>query len=166
MKMTPLISRIVVVFALIALSSATGASQNKFGAGFIFGEPTGVSWKYRMNSSRAVDGAIGFSPYDRFRVHVDYLWQSHPFTEQRLSVHYGVGAAAGFGRTDYVLVSDGGRYIFREREIGFGMRGVMGLTYLIPDSPLDMFFEVAPLMILTPDAGMGVDAGLGARVYF
>ena len=128
--------------------------QGRFGVGMVFGEPTGVAWKYRMNNSNAVDGAIGFEPNNNLRVHADYLWQSHPFDERRLSVHYGLGAAFG----DTHRESD--------RDMGFAARGVVGLTYLVSNSPIDMFFEVAPLMIFTPDPGSDLDIGLGGRFYF
>lgn len=140
-------------------------SQGRVGFGIIVGEPTGVAFKYRMNSVNAVDGALGFSPFDRFRLHADYLWHTYPFEEDRLAVHYGFGAAIGFGRTDYIAVNPGNGYVLRSRELGFGVRGVLGLTYAIPRSIVDLFLEVAPVLVVTPDAGMGIDAGIGARVY-
>jgi hypothetical protein len=135
------------------------------GFGFVFGEPTGLAWKYRLNRVNALDGAIGFSPFDRFRVHLDYLWHSHPFDEQRLSLHYGIGPAMGFGRTEYFAINRRGDYVLRRDELGFGARTVVGLTYMIPRSPIDLFLEVAPVFVVSPDAGIGFDAGLGMRVY-
>jgi len=135
------------LIVLITFVSATTTlpAQGKFGAGIVFGEPTGFAWKYRIN--------------------VDYLWQSHPFQEPKLSLHYGPGAALGFGRTNYIYVDRGNGYIFRSQELGFGIRGVVGLTYLVPKTPMDLFFEVAPVMILAPGAGTGIDVGFGARFY-
>lgn len=154
-----------VVVALIMISPGA-AAQGKFGFGFIVGEPTGIAWKYRINQTNAIDGAIGFSPYDRYRFHIDYLWHSYPFSEQNLALHYGVGAAMGFGRTEYVVVDRRNTYFLRSRELGFGARGVLGLTYAIPRSPVDLFFEMAPIFIFTPDPpGAGIDVGLGVRVY-
>ena len=97
---------------------------------------------------------------------VNYLWQTTPFDEPQLGLHYGLGGAFGFGRTGYFVYRQGNTYFFRDREIGFGVRGVVGLDYAIRRSPLDIFFELAPLLVLTPDAGSGIDAGLGMRVYF
>src|SRR5258706_6272173 len=150
----------------IAASSPVLAQGGRFGAGFVFGEPTGIAWKYQISDRNAVDGSIGFSPYDRYRINVDYLWQSYPFNEPRLALHYGVGGALGFGRTDYLFVDGRNTYLFRTQDLGFGVRGVVGMTYLVPRTPMDLFLEVAPLMILAPGTGMGVDAGFGARFYF
>ena len=54
---------------------------------------------------------------------------------------------------------------FDQRETEFGVRGVLGLTYRIPRSPVDMFLEVAPVFFIAPNGDMDIDAGIGARVY-
>ena len=160
------------VCAFIVLSNVAYSQQQyrqsqyrSFGLGFVFGEPTGIAWKYHINNINAIDGVIGFSPYDRFRVNIDYLWQSHPFSEERLALHYGPGVAFGFGRTDYVVYNRNG-YFLRNENLGFGVRGVAGITYLIKNTPLDIFFELAPVIIFTPTTGSGIDVGFGGRVYF
>ena len=156
---------ILVTIILSCIVPSLARAEGRLGFGFVFGDPTGIAWKYRINRENAVDGAVGFSPLDRFRMHVDYLWHSYPFSEQNLALHYGVGSAIGFGRTEYFVVNRGS-YIVTRRELGFGARGVVGLTYTIPKSPVDVFLEVAPVFVLSPDPpGMGFDMGLGARIY-
>jgi hypothetical protein len=152
--------------ALFALIMVTGArSQGRFGIGLVVGEPTGIAFKYRLSGGNAVDGALGFSPVDRFRFNVGYLWHSHPFETRDLALHYGAGGAFGFGRTDYVALRDGRAYLLRSTDLGFAARFSLGLTYTIPRSPLDAFFEVAPLVIIVPNAGLGLDLGIGMRIY-
>ena len=150
---------------LCLLSAGTSSAEGKFGIGVVFGEPTGVAWKYRINYINAIDGSIGFSPYDRARVNIDFLWHSHPFNGGQLALHYGVGSAFGFGRTDFIAVRGNDGYFLRRQELGFGVRAVIGLTYDIPRSPVDLFFELAPILVLTPGTGMGIDVGVGARIY-
>jgi hypothetical protein len=144
-------------------AAQTGQRGGQFGAGVVLGEPTGIAWKYRINSVNAVDGAVGFSPYNSYRVHVDYLWQTFPFEERNLGIHYGAGIAFGGGDRAYTYR---GGVLFRHDELGFGLRGVVGLDYLIRNSPVDLFFELAPLVVLTPTSDSGIDVGFGARVYF
>jgi hypothetical protein len=72
--------------------------------------------------------------------------------------------AIGSGRTEYIVTNRG--YFFRNQEVGFGLRGVIGLNYLIRKTPLDLFLELAPLVVLTPNSASGVDLGFGARVFF
>ncbi len=148
------------------LASSRALAQERFGFGFILGDPTGISWKYRMDRLHALDGAIGFSPFDRPRIHVDYLWLSHPFRDQNFALHYGVGAAVGFGNaTEAVFTRHGDGYITHSTTLGFGLRVPFGVDYAIPRSPVELFLEIAPLVVVTPSGGFGVDFGLGVRFY-
>jgi hypothetical protein len=138
------------------VQSASTQTYGKFGAGFIVGEPTGISWKYRFSHENALEGAVGFLPDNGYRVNMDYLWHTHPFSNERFGLDYGAGIAMGPGRT---VESQG-------QDIGFGVRGVAGLNFLIPNAPIDLFMEAAPIMVLSPTSKLGVDAGFGMRMYF
>jgi len=157
---------ILFLFAMImSLSMSFSQPRGNFGIGFVFGDPTGFAWKYRLENTNSVDGVIGFSPFDRFRLHVDYLWESRPFSERNLSLHYGPGAVVGFGRTQYIVYNSGNGYFLRNEEVGFGLRGVIGITYLVKRTPLDVFFEIAPLIVFAPHTGSGIDLSFGGRFY-
>jgi hypothetical protein len=159
--------RILFLAGVIALLGAAQAahSQGRFGAGFVVGDPSGLAWNYRIDRSNAVAGAVGFGPYDRYRLHADYLWTTRPFQEKSLGFHYGMGAAVGFGRRAYVIVDGQRRYYIPDDGPGLGIRGVAGLSYTIPDTPLDIFLEAAPMVVVTPGYGSGIDLGLGMRIY-
>lgn len=157
--------KLLLVSVLIASSLSYGQQGGNFGIGFVFGQPTGIAWKYRMNNSNALDGIVGVGPYDRFRLQADYLWESHPFKEKNLLLHYGPGVAFGFGQTEYVVHYDKGVQYLTNEEPRFGVRGVVGLSYLINKTPLDIFFELAPVVILEPGLGSGFDLGFGIRAY-
>jgi len=68
------------VLILVMMVGMTGGAraQGKLGVGVILGEPTGIAWKYRLGGAEALDGAIGLSPSDRFRFHIDYRWDPPP----------------------------------------------------------------------------------------
>jgi hypothetical protein len=160
--------RTIALFLLVVSATASGLAQNRggnFGFGFILGEPTGLSWKYKISRANALDGAIGFSPGDRFRIHVDYLWFAYPFHDPAFSLHYGIGAAIGFGNTWWVDRGHGNGYWAGTRELGFGLRVPVGINYGIPRSPVELFFELAPIFIFSPDMGVGIDVGIGVRFY-
>jgi hypothetical protein len=75
-----------------------------------------------------------------------------------------LGAAFGFATRGYF--TGGGRtYFTNDADLGFDARAVVGLSYTIPRSPVDTFFEMAPLIIAAPGPGFGIDVALGARVY-
>ena len=148
---------------LLAFIPHTTHAQGPFGIGLIVGEPTGISGKYHLSDRNAIDGALGFSPFDRMRLHVDYLWLSRPFGERRLVFSYGAGLAIGFGKR-WV---DGRRGVFGYvvQEAGLAVRAPVGLAYMIPRTLLEVGCEIAPLLILGPEAGLGVDGGVILRIY-
>lgn|SRR5512141_2515613 len=150
---------------LLAVGSGAAQAQGRFGFGFILGEPTGLSWKYKMSRANALDGALGFSPGDRFRIHVDYLWFAYPFSDPNFSLHYGVGAAIGFGETWFVEHGHADGHWVGTTDLGVGVRVPFGINYAIPRSPVELFFELAPIVVLGPSAGVAIDVGLGVRFY-
>jgi len=164
MRIRHLASAVLILVMLVGMAHGARA-EGKLGVGVILGEPTGIAWKYRLGGGEAVDGAIGLSPADRFRFHVDYLWEKRSFEQEDLRLHYGVGMAFGVGDAEYVSLQRGDTYVLAERSLGFGLRGVVGLTYNFPRAPFDAFLEIAPLVILTPAGGFGIDAAIGVRVY-
>jgi hypothetical protein len=162
-------TRIVMILLCTCFLSSAAVQQmhaqdgGRFGLGFVFGEPTGFTWRYRINYVNSVDGSIGFIPEDRARINVDYQWHHH--TDPVFAFHYGIGAAFGLGGSDYVVFHDRGGYFVAHRELGFGVRVPLGFTIFPSGTPLDIFLEVAPVLVLTPETGVGVDAGIGVRIY-
>lgn len=154
---------ILLACCLLALSPHVSRAQGQFGIGLIVGEPTGISWKYNLSDRNALDGALGFSPFDRMRLHVDYLWLARPFNERRLILSYGAGLAVGLGKR-WV---DGRRGVFGYvvQEAGLAVRIPIGLSYVIPRTPLEIGLEIAPLIILGPEAGLSADGGVILRIY-
>ena len=144
-----------ILFILI-FSSVNSFSQDKgFGAGIILGEPTGISAKYWLNNVNAFDYALGssFASNGRIHLHIDYVWHTFdPFpSTETFVLYYGPGIRV------------------KTREFGnsvLGIRGVMGLAWFVKTAPIDVFVEIVPVLNLTPDVNMSLNAGLGARFYF
>ncbi len=59
----------------------------------------------------------------------------------------------------------GGR-LLNTSDTRVGIRGVIGLDYLFASSPLDLFFEIAPVLDFAPDTQMDLEGGVGMRFYF
>ncbi len=66
-----------------------------------------------------------------------------------LPLYYGVGARLRTGRDDT-----------------FGVRFVVGMAYIFPSSPFDIFLEVAPIMNLIPATELDGGAAIGFRIWF
>jgi hypothetical protein len=135
------------------------ASPRGLGLGLIAGAPSGLSGKLWLDDVHALDLAVGSfgyyvgSAYSGINVHADYLWHRYGIfgdrsseAYRRLPLYYGVGG------------------IFSSPGLA-GLRGVLGITYLF-EAPFDVFFEIAPTLVVAPGLGVGTDAGLGGRFYF
>lgn len=149
------------LLALLAfnLPQAAQANTRNLGLGLILGAPTGLSGKLWIDDIHAFDFAVGSfgyyegTPYGGVNVHADYLWH-----------HYGVFGDPGSDayRNLPLYVGVGG--VFASPDVA-GVRGVLGITYLF-ERRFDVFFELAPTLVIAPFMGFGTSAGLGGRYYF
>ncbi len=149
--------KIVLFVILIVFSLSDLSAQDKgYGAGIILGAPTGISGKYWLDKTNAIDAAIGYSFLEnasRFSFHVDYLYHNYSIIKSSIvvPVYYGFGL----------------RMRFKSGEEGsVGIRGVLGASLYLRDQPIELFVEIAPSFRLLPSTALDFDAGLGARYYF
>ncbi len=146
----------VATSTVVACTSVSG-----IGIGIMAGDPTGISLKQWLNDKTAVDAGIGwtFSGEDSFHLHADYLIHNFQIFDNgkmkgSLPLYYGVG----------------GRYRYEEDDGGddsvFGVRVPIGISYIFPEAPVDIFFELVPVLDLIPDTELELNAGVGVRYYF
>ncbi len=145
-----------IVFVFTAILSSNVMAQNtdggRTGLGVMLGEPTGISLKSWNNSRTAFDLGLAWSlsGKDAVHIHGDHLWHKWLDVENgNLAFYYGIGARAVFSDDTY-----------------FGARIPFGLNYLIEDSPVGLFFEVAPIVDFLPDTDGDANGGIGIRYYF
>lgn len=141
------------IILFIGLSFLTNAhAQYRSGStelGVILGEPTGVSIQVWQSGNTAIDGALAWSlgKNDKIHVHADYLKHDQLSVDRgSLTFYYGIGARA--------ILADDAR---------FGARIPVGLHFVIPDSRVSLFFEVAPIFDLIPATDFDVNGGIGVR---
>jgi hypothetical protein len=133
-----------------AVTSRVGTAQD-LGVGFALGQPMGATGKYWLSSTTAVDAFAGYHFNSNFDMHADYLWHSFSsfnVASGRLPFYVGLGGRVNFGDDSH-----------------FGARFPIGLSYLHPTEPIELFAEVAPVVKLLKDIGADVDGQLGIRVY-
>jgi hypothetical protein len=138
------------------LSRSEAATDRRFGAGVILGEPIGASLKYWLSEQVALDGAVAWSLWNEnnFEFHTDVLFHKFdwiPVSRGRLPFYFGGGIRLKLQDND---------------DDRFGVRGPVGLSYLFEDLPLDIFVEVGPVIDFTPKTRGGVTGGVGARYWF
>ena len=133
-----------------SISSRVGAADD-LGIGAAMGQPMGVTAKYWLSSSVAVDGMMGYHWNHNFDAHMDYLW--HTFSSFNIAS----------GRLPFYLGA-GGRILLGD-DSQLGLRLPVGASYLFPNDPLEFFAEIAPIVKLTSGIGLDVDGVLGVRIY-
>ena len=153
----------IVIFLFAGIQTVQAQkSQDKLGLGVIVGEPTGISLKAWTSGSTAFDAGLAWSlgRYDAINIHADYLWHNFkPFDEiesGQLPVYYGIGGRVVFA-DDFPNQGDNQAII--------GVRGPVGLNYLLEDAPIGLFLEVAPILNIVPETDFDVDGAIGIRFY-
>jgi hypothetical protein len=131
-------------------SSRVGAAED-LGIGIQLGQPMGVTGKYWLSSTTAVDAAAGYHFNSNFDIHADFLW--HSFSSFNVSD----------GRMPFYL-GLGGR-VFGGNDSQFGIRLPLGVSYLFPSQPLEAFAEIAPVVKIAPGIGADIDGAVGLRLY-
>lgn len=147
--------RVLVFCSIYFLCGAMSHAQNRgFGIGIILGEPTGLSGKYWLSNTTAVDGGLAwsFARESSLHIHGDYLW--HMFDALKtedvdIPLYVGVG-----GRMKL------------SKDARLGVRIVGGFNYLVYSVPLDLFLEIAPIMDLIPATSLAINGGIGVRFFF
>ena len=126
-----------------------------FGLGIILGEPTGVSAKYWTASNTALDFGLGYSfvKDSRFHLHADYLFHVNNLfeTNENIALYYGPGARLRIVKND-------------DSRLGF--RFDVGLVWVPKNTPIDVFFEIAPLLDIIPETAFSFNGGIGVRFFF
>ncbi|MDD8019918.1 MAG: hypothetical protein PHU81_01860 [Acidobacteriota bacterium] len=145
----------LVILMLVFLSAGllqAQVQQKRLGLGIILGEPTGVIAKYWTGSRTAFDiaGSWSFSGENAFHLHADYLLHSFIKVEAgKLAVYYGIGARLNL-----------------QDDARFGAKIPLGLSYMFENSPLEVFFEISPVMDLIPDTKLRLLGFVGVRYFF
>lgn len=156
------------LFAATVSLSAQGPRNRDFGFGIILGEPTGGTVKFWLNRENAITASLGASYFGSPRIGADYLWHFDAFSSSIVKLYAGPGVAIGFGEGKGFWYKEKGkdRFFVRESgETGFAFRGIFGVNIVPNNTPLEIFFELGPLVGFTPDFGSAFDAAVGVRFY-
>jgi len=146
----------LIIFGLLLLSTSVLGQESGFGVGVVVGEPTGISVKAWVGKYRAICGAAGWSLTEEkhFHIYGDYIFHNFELIKLekgKLPIYYGFG-----GR---IKAKEGSN-----TEIG--VRIPLGMDYFIPNTPLDIFFELVPTLDVIPETDVDINFGLGIRFFF
>lgn len=144
-----------VILATISLN-ANPVQQNQWGVGVIAGEPTGLSFKTWLSDEHALDAAIAWSFEEKSSLHIHASYLLHDFEllnadrgEMPLYIGAGLRYKARSGQSDRL-----------------GIRVPVGIAYHMPNDPIEIFAEIAPIFDLSPGSRVVVSGSIGIRFYF
>lgn len=164
----------LIVAGLLLGNKASAQDQNQtptpapyqVAAGLKFGGyEDGISGKYFFNNNNAIEGVLGFRSHG---VVVTGLYEIHQtaFNVKELNFYYGAGAhLGGVGAGNYRRYS-GDDYQYHDSSVLFGLDGVIGLEYVIPQSPIAVSLDLNPRVELATGPFFDLSPGLGIKYVF
>lgn len=150
---------------------AQGPKGKSFGFGLQVGEPTAITFRIWTSRANSWDAAIGSSRFGRPHLQAGYLWHfNDAFNSRIASLYAGVGGIMGlydYDHTGWIVKSRGKWYHDDDDPTGFllAARGAFGLQIIPNNTPIDIFAEIDPVLVLTPGTGFDFQFGVGIRFY-
>lgn len=149
---------LIVCFVFLSVPARAAGGPKGLGLGVVVGGTTGLTGKFFMTDIHAIDAAFGGG--EGYVAYVWHGWQA--FEKQppraRLAAMLGLGAR---------VEQRGGRDKFgNERDDEIGIRGTIGAAAFLSELPLEITFEVNPVVNFTGDSGTDLDFALAVRYYF
>ncbi|MBL7112281.1 MAG: hypothetical protein ISS19_10120 [Bacteroidales bacterium] len=145
--------KLLLTFIVSLFALGIYAQDSGFGIGVMAGEPTGISAKLWMSRSTAADFGVAWSIDSYLHVHGDFVMHKFDLinvSKGELPVYIGLGA----------------RILFTDPDLSIGVRVPVGLDYHFSSAPFDLFFELVPIMNLTPATEFDFNAAIGFRYFF
>lgn len=153
----------VLLFLLLLLAGIgeirAGFQEKILGLGFFLGAPSGISFKMWTSDIGAIDGAVAweFGRRDILIIYVDFLkhnFEKFHVRKGSLPFYYGIGTRLKIAETK------------EKQENKLGIRGVAGIAYILETRPVEVFFELAPVLDIIPTIELEAAGGMGIRFYF
>ncbi|HUX51491.1 MAG TPA: hypothetical protein VMW73_11880 [Spirochaetia bacterium] len=152
-RMRSLIYTTVFLVSLL-IPGTLWARPQTAGIGIILGQPTGLSLKFWLDKTSAIDVAAAWSflPSGALYAHADYLYHFYnlfPIKEGALPLYVGVGGSVTIMANPTI-----------------GIRIPVGIDYLFHNLPLDAFLEVGLGVSVFPATQVLGTGGIGIRYNF
>jgi hypothetical protein len=155
-----------VLFITVPVNAQTLPSSG-LSAGFIIGDPLGITMKYQFVRANALD--VGFGP-DYFgspRLQIDYVWEFNLFHSTVTNEYVGPGLAVALGKGTKMFFSrEPHLESFANQEdngFGFGGRAIFGLNINPQSSRIQYFVEAGPLIAFKRIFDLDLDGAVGVQ---
>lgn len=140
------------IFFVLFFVSSTYLEGSKIGVGFIIGEPTGFTLKFKSSSLTSFKFSAAWSLGNYFHLHGDFI-------------HYFPFKIKNYGENWSYYAGIGGKWLLkRRRNPHLGLRIPLGIAYR--GSVIDSFFEIVPVMEIFPETKLDFDLAIGFHYHF
>jgi len=164
------------IYSLIILSSLLLISKNsnaqdykpnyQFAAGLKFGGyENGISGKYFMTDANSIEGVLGLRSHGLVVTGL-YEFNIKISNIDGFRFYYGFGAHAGAVGAGVYRRFGGGDEIYNKSQVLLGADGVLGLEYVIPQSPIAVSLDLNPRLELATGPFFDIAPGLGIKYTF
>jgi hypothetical protein len=158
--------KLLITAILFLFASRLQAQDYKWAAGLKFGGyENGFSGKYFIDQGTSLEGLIGLR--NNGVVFTGLYELNHAaFEVPGLKFYYGFGAHIGsVGKGEYRTFNGVDRF-YQRPQILLGADGVVGLEYLIPQSPIAISVDLNPRIEVATGPFIDLAPGLGIKYVF
>lgn len=147
-----------VICGLMFVSASTVNAQYKNALGVRLGDAYGVTYKTFLRSDRALDFILNFRNRDNdSHFNLTGLYEVHNPINGAPGLRWYYGGGGSIGSVNYKNDDD------RDNDVYLSLDGVLGLDYVIPNSPLNLSLDWKPAFVLTPSSGF-YERGVGLSI--
>ena len=146
----------------LSMSPAHGSPRG-LAVGAQLGEPVAATVAYRWQDDMTVQLAQGWSfGQQRFHMSLDYLYTfAEIASDDGMGLSYPVYVGGGLR-----LRAFGSSSPASEERGNFGFRFPVGAAVSPDQIPIEVYFEMAPVWVVSPISHGGFDGGIGGRLFF
>lgn len=151
--------------AILFFGKTANAQSYQTAAGLRFSYERGLSIKYFTDPTTALEGVLGFRTKGAV---ITGLWEKHlpAFNVAELKFYYGFGGhIGGVGKGGY-HVNNGDYEVYNSSSPLLGADGVIGLEYVIPDSPIAVSLDLDPRIEIFRGPIFNLEPSLGIKYAF
>lgn len=155
-----------ILASFLLIGKRSNAQNYKTAVGLKFGGyENGISAKYFTTSDVALEGLLGFRSHG---VVITGLYEIHQeaFGVKELKFYYGAGAHIGAIGSGLYRRFNGDDEYYNNSHILLGVDGVLGLEYVIPQSPIAVSLDLNPRVELATGPFFDIAPGLGIKYTF
>lgn len=159
---------VLLLFALtsfLLFTKRAKAQDYRVAAGLKFSYEFGPTGKYFIDDEDALEAQLGLRSHG---VVFTGLWERHipAFGIDKLKFYYGFGAhIGGVGAGTYKRFN-GDNVDYANNSILIGADGIVGLEYIVPNSPIGMSLDLNPRLEIGRGPYFDLAPGLGLKYIF